>query len=113
MQADPEVDDVVGHVSAHRDNVLALAGRHVREVDAANDARDRHREIRLLQIEPATGRRLQFIGPKPLEEFAALIPVMERHELQAIRNVQGTDLHDVSLASRSGRPYGRLRARPR
>lgn len=77
-RAEADIDDVVdGRPVRHRD-VLGLARRHLREVDAAHDAAARDRGVALAQLERVAdglGERLEAVV---LIEHSALVGELAR-----------------------------------
>ena len=74
-------------------DVLGLAGRHVRVVDAADDPRGRHRAVGLGEIEVVADCLAEAVGPEPLEEHAAVVAMQLRRDLEGAVDGEGADLH--------------------
>src|SRR5690349_19554510 len=71
----PEVYHHVEDLAAHAHDVLRLAGRHVREVNAPDDTAPGHRAVDLRHIQPVPDIIGELAGPEQLSEAASVIGV--------------------------------------
>jgi len=98
-RADPQVDDHVEHSPARAVDVFRLAGRHVREVDAAQGAAARDRVVGLQGSERAAGGLGEPVTAEPLEERATVVAELARRADVGVRDLQRLNLHGATLAA--------------
>ena len=92
-RADPDVDDVVDERARERRDVLALAGRHVGEVDAAHRAPRGDRHVGLDDVRAVAEVLGEPVAAEGLEEDPAVVRELPRGDDVGAGDRQGLDLH--------------------